>query len=81
MSHVDYLSQNINTINAITVEDELMFKQLSDPKLKEIAENVELKGSKYFNLIDGLLFKKYHDRDFFVITGEYGKYYNTFQSR
>jgi hypothetical protein len=35
MSHVDFLSRNIETINAITAEDELMFKQLTDTKLKE----------------------------------------------
>lgn len=45
------------SVNSITAEDELMFKQLTDPKLKEIAEQVELHGSKKFTIINGLLFK------------------------
>jgi len=35
------------TIN-VAAKDEVMYKQLTDLKLKEIAKNVELKGSKYF---------------------------------
>lgn len=55
------------TINAITAEDELMYKQLSDPKLREIAEQIELRGSKGFTLIDGLLFRIRKDRELFVV--------------
>jgi len=54
------------TINVITAEDKVMYKQLTDLKLKEITENVKLKGSKYFTLIDSLFFKKYYDKDLFV---------------
>jgi len=64
--HVDALSRNIQTICTITVEDELMYRQLMDPKLKEIAEMVELKGSKKFTLIDGLLFRIGKDKPLFV---------------
>jgi len=67
MMHVDALSRNIQTICAITVEDELMYRQLMDPKLKEIAEMVELKGSKKFTLIDGLLFRMGKDKPLFVV--------------
>jgi len=35
--------------------------------LKELAENVELRGSKYFTIIDGLLFRNYKDKNLFVI--------------
>jgi len=67
MKHVDCLSRNIVTINVITAEDELMYKQLTDVKLKELAENVELRGSKYFTIINGLLFRNYKDKNLFVI--------------
>jgi len=67
MKHVDCLSRNIVTINVITAEDELMYKQLTDVKLKELAENVELRGSKYFTIIDGLLFRNYKDKNLFVV--------------
>jgi len=50
-----------------TFEDELMYKQLTDVKLKELAENVELRGSKYFTIIDGILFRNYKDKNLFVI--------------
>lgn len=44
-----------------------MYKQLTDMKLKEITKNVELKESKYFVLIDSLLFRKYKNKDLFVV--------------
>lgn len=43
MNHVDFLNRNVVTINAITAEDEVMYKQLTDPKLRKIADRVELK--------------------------------------
>lgn len=55
MTHMNCLS-NIMLVNVIFLEDELLYKQLSDEKLKQIAENVELNGSKYFTLIYELLF-------------------------
>ena len=67
MTHVDFLSRYILTVNIISSEDELLYKQLADPKLKEIAEQVELHGSKVFKLIDGILFKEYKDKDLFVV--------------
>ncbi|NEV49188.1 hypothetical protein EUZ93_01530 [Wolbachia pipientis] len=67
MKHVDCLSRNVMTVNAITAEDELMYKQLSDIKLKELTENIELRGSKHFTIINGLLFRNYKDRNLFVI--------------
>ncbi|CAL1672464.1 unnamed protein product [Lasius platythorax] len=67
MMHVDFLSRYTTTVNTITAEDELMFRQLTDPKLKEIAEHIELHESKKFSLIDGLLFKRYKEMDLFVV--------------
>lgn len=67
MEHVDFLSRNFMNVNLITAEDELMYRQLTDTKLKEIAEQVELHGSKKFSLIDGLLFRNYKNKDLFVV--------------
>jgi len=50
MQHADCLSRNILLINTITIEDELLYKQLMDAKIKEIAENIETKDSDYFTL-------------------------------
>lgn len=58
MKHVDCLSRNVMMVNSINLEDELMYKQHTDPKLKKLAGNVEFNGSKHFSLINGLLFKK-----------------------
>lgn len=66
MIHVDCLSRNIMMVNSITVEDEFMYKQLMDPKLKEIATELEIKDNKYFSLI-GLVFRNYKDKLLFVI--------------
>lgn len=67
MGHVDCLSRNIMVINALTAEDEIMYKQLADPKIKEIAEDLETKDHKYFALIEGLVFRKYQDKHLFVV--------------
>jgi len=67
MQHVDCLSRNILFVNTITVEDELMYKQLMDAKIKEIAENIETKGSDHFTLIDGLVFRMYKEKPLFVV--------------
>jgi len=68
MQHVDCLSRNILFVNTITVEDELMYKQLMDAKVKEIAENIETKDSDYFTLIDGLVFRMYKEKPLFVVS-------------
>lgn len=44
-----------------------MFKQLSEVKFKKRAKQVELCGSKYFSIIDGLLFRRYSESDLFVV--------------
>jgi len=53
--HVDCLSRNIASINVIAMEDELMYKQLADPKIKELAEDLETRDNKYFVLMEGLV--------------------------
>lgn len=67
MTHVDCLSRNIVVIGHISIEDELLYKQLADPRIKEIAETVEIKGSQNFTLIDGLVFRNYKNKNLFVV--------------
>ncbi|KMQ83283.1 pro-pol polyprotein [Lasius niger] len=67
MAHVDCLSRSIMTISLITIEDKIMYKQLADPKIKELAEDLETRDHKYFVLIEGLVFRKYQDKYLFVI--------------
>lgn len=67
MTHVDCLSRNVMVVNINTIEDELLYKQLTDSKIKDIAETIELKGSKNFTLIHGLVFRIYKDRNLFVV--------------
>lgn len=55
------------TISLITVEDEIMYKQLADPKIKELAEELEIRDHKYFTLIESLVFRKYKDKNLFVV--------------
>lgn len=45
----------------------IMYKQLMDPKLKEIAVSLETKENKYFVLINGLLFRNHLNKQLFVI--------------
>lgn len=67
MAHVDCLRSSIMVVNLISIEDEIMYKQLADPILKELAKELEAKDHKYFALIDGLVFRKYHDKHLFVV--------------
>lgn len=67
MVHVDCLSRNVMIVQNISFEDELMYKQLSDPKLEALATELETKENKHFSLLNGLLFKNYCDKQLFVI--------------
>lgn len=67
MIHMDCLSRQVMLINNITIEDEVLYKQLADTKLKDLATELEFKENKYFVLIDGLVFRKYQKRQLFVI--------------
>lgn len=67
MTHVDCLSRYVASINLITIEDEVMYRQLTDPKIKELAEELESKDHKYFVLIEGLVFRRQADKNLFVV--------------
>lgn len=63
MTHVDCLSRFIANINVISVEDKLIYKQLVDPKIKEL----ESKDHKHFILNEGLVFRRYSEKLLFVV--------------
>lgn len=65
--HVDCLSRNVMVVESMSFEDELLYKQLSDPKLKTLASELEITDNKNFTLINGLVFRNYRDKQLFVI--------------
>lgn len=68
MIHVDCLSRNVMLIyNNISIGDEILYKQLADPKIKKIAADLEHRDNKYFSLLDGLVFRKFQDKQLFVV--------------
>jgi len=58
MAHVDALSRIVAHIEAMPLEKELQFKQLQDPKLKIIVENLLQDEHEKFELFDGLIYGK-----------------------
>jgi len=54
-------------INNISIENEILYKQLADPKIKEIAADLEHRDNKYFSLVDGLVFRNFQDRQLFIV--------------
>jgi len=65
MLHVDALSRAIAYVNAMLLE-KLEYRQLQDPVIKAIANELKLAGSEKFELFDGL-YRKAPDRPRFVI--------------
>jgi len=58
MQHVDALSRSIGYIQELPLERELEFRQLTDPKIKQISVDLEYEYNDKFKLIDGLVYKK-----------------------
>lgn len=67
MAHVDALSRQIMLINAPSFEDELMYRQLSDERLRTLAETLEYKEDKRFVLENGIIYRNHSDRLLFVV--------------
>ena len=65
MLHVDALSRAIAYVNAMLLE-KLEYRQLQDPVIKAIANELKLADSEKFELFDGL-YRKAPDRPRFVI--------------
>lgn len=67
MAHVDALSRSIHYVNALPLERELEFRQLLDPRIKEIAGELEFNDNPKFLLINGLVYRKCEDNPKFVV--------------
>jgi len=61
MAHVDALSRIVVFAEAMPLEKELQYKQLQDPKFKELSSKLERDHHK-FELLDSLIFKKGPDK-------------------
>jgi len=58
MRHVDALSRAIAYVHEMPLERELEFRQITDPRLRQISEELEFKDSDKFSLVNGLVYKK-----------------------
>jgi len=67
MSHVDALSRSVGYVNELPLEREMEFRQLNDPRIKEISDNLEYKDDEKFGLISGLVYKKNGKNRKFVV--------------
>lgn len=67
MAHVDALSRRVHYLESFPLERELEFRQLQDPNLQEIANQLEFSDSDKFELIDGVVYRKETNRSRFVI--------------
>jgi len=67
MSHVNTLSRSIAYVNELPLDRKLEFRQLTDPRIKEIVKELEFSNNDNFELIDGLLYKKDNDALKFVV--------------
>ncbi|XP_067212248.1 uncharacterized protein [Linepithema humile] len=66
MAHVDALSR-VAYMNALSLERELELKQLLDPRLREIAKQLEFSDNEKFELIEGLVYRKGPDKPRFAV--------------
>lgn len=68
IAHVDVLSRQVSYLEILPLERELEFRQLQDPRLKQIASELEYGAeNNEFLLINGLVYKKDIDRNRFAI--------------
>jgi len=67
MKHVDALSRSLCYVSELPLERELEFRQLADPKIREISHDLEFNESDKFKLVDGLVYRKDGDTLKFVM--------------
>lgn len=58
MQHVDALSRAAFYVHEMPLERELEFRQIADPKLKQISEELEFNDSDKFTLANELVYRK-----------------------
>lgn len=69
MQHVDALSRNLNimVLEEGCFEQTLAFHQMKDPKIKHIRDKLRKCESKFFELNDGLVYRKVNNRILFYV--------------
>lgn len=67
MAHLDALSRQVCYVESFPLERELEYKQLQDPTLQSVANQLEFAESDKFELIDGLIYRKDQERSRFVV--------------
>lgn len=58
MAHVDALSRAVAYVNKIPIEREVELRQLTDPKIIDLCNQLEYKDNDKFALVNGLIYKK-----------------------
>jgi len=67
MIHVDALSRMVALVNPIPLEQELQYRQLADSQIQEIANQLENADHDKFELIEGLVYRKFEDKPRFYV--------------
>lgn len=67
---MDALTRSVGYIGELPLERELELRQLTDPRIREISESLEVRDNDKFALIDGLVFKK-DDEDYKFVVPEF----------
>jgi len=62
MAHVDALSRIVTFAEAMPLKKELQYKQLQDPKFKDLSTKFEREDHHKFELLNGLIFRKGPDK-------------------
>jgi len=70
MAHVDALSRIVAYIEALSLEKELLYRQMQDPKLKILAEKLSKTNDKEYELFDGLIYRRGTPSPPFVVPEE-----------
>ncbi|KRT80433.1 hypothetical protein AMK59_8411 [Oryctes borbonicus] len=69
MSHVDALSrvQEVFILEDNTLEQNLTYKQANDPEIRKIRVSLERQESQFYELRNGLVYRKFRDDSLFLI--------------
>jgi len=67
MSHVDALSRISSITRYKSIDEELQYRQLTDPKIQAISNLLETSDHEEYTLIDGLVYKKGPDKPKFYV--------------
>lgn len=67
MRHVDALSRNILIIEPLSFDQILVYKQLQDPIIQKILEELEIRENDKFELRNDVVYGKHNGEIFFYV--------------